>query len=189
VAPPTYDRFGMDGVALPPPRREDVFRHLQDLRAGTFEGADSRDDRVALFRRAVALLDAVVRAVLEEANGAFLAASGSIGSKSVEVHQSGDADATWELSWPEQREAKNVRAGGVVRPIQVVAWFAAGFTHPHLRGSAVGNWPLQVLDAADARRQEPIVRAIVEAELHERIFEGTWRIVPSFARTGGELEA
>jgi hypothetical protein len=38
-----------------------------------------------------------------------------------------------------------------------------------------------VLDAADAERQELIVRAIVEAELHERIFEGTWRIIPSSA--------
>jgi hypothetical protein len=68
--------------------------------------------------------------------------------------------------------------GGEVPPIQVVAWFAAGFTHPHLRGSEVGNWPLQVTEERDARRQEPIVRAIVEAELHERIFEGTWLIVP-----------
>jgi hypothetical protein len=72
----------------------------------------------------------------------------------------------------------NVRAGGTVQPVQVVAWFAAGFTHPHFRGSRVGNWPLQVLTEQDARRQEPIVRAIVEAEVHERIFEGTWRIIP-----------
>jgi len=26
------------------------------------------------------------------------------------------------------------------------------------------------------------VRAIVEAELHQRIFEGSWRIVPGFTR-------
>ena len=65
-----------------------------------------------------------------------------------------------------------------------MAWFAAGFTHPHLRGSQVGNWPLQVTSEEDARRQEPIVRAIVEAELHERVFEGTWRIIPAFAGGG-----
>jgi uncharacterized protein YndB with AHSA1/START domain len=32
----------------------------------------------------------------------------------------------------------------------------------------------------DARRQEPIVRAIVECELHERIFQGTWQVIPAF---------
>jgi hypothetical protein len=86
--------------------------------------------------------------------------------------------ASWSLSWPEQRAARNVRAEGGVGPIQVIGLFASGFTHPHLRGTTAGNWPLQVLDEADAERQEPIVRALVEAELHERIFEGTWRIIP-----------
>ena len=35
-------------------------------------------------------------------------------------------------------------------------------------------------DAADAERQEPILRAIVEYELHERIFQGTWQVIPAF---------
>lgn len=172
----------VDTHSVRPPRTEDVFRHLEDLRTGTYEGADSRDDRVALFRRAVDLLDPVVRAVLEETDETFLAGTGTIGRQHVTVDDVGDAIARWELSWPEQRGAKNVRSGGTVPPIQVVAWFAAAFNHPHLRGSQAGNWPLQVLDEADSRRQEPIVRAIVEAELHERIFEGTWRIVPSGER-------
>ena len=33
----------------------------------------------------------------------------------------------------------------------------------------------QVTDAADAERQEPILRAIVECELHERIFQAPGR--------------
>jgi hypothetical protein len=134
---------------------------------------------MALFRRAIDLLDPVVRAVLEETIRAFLGGSGTIDLNPVTINRSGDACALWALSWPEQRAAENGREGGPVPPIQVVAWFAAGFTHPHLRGSEAGTWPLQVLNEDDARRQEPIVRAIVEAELHERIFQGTWRIVPS----------
>ncbi len=41
-------------------------------------------------------------------------------------------------------------------------------------------WPCQVIDDADAERQEPILRAIVESELHQRIFQGTWRVIPAF---------
>jgi hypothetical protein len=32
----------------------------------------------------------------------------------------------------------------------------------------------------------PIPRAIVECELHERIFQGTWRVVPAFAGQGAD---
>ncbi|MGH4019263.1 MAG: hypothetical protein ACRDT0_08510, partial [Pseudonocardiaceae bacterium] len=89
-----------------------------------------------------------------------------------------------ELSWPRQREATS-RDGGPVAPIQVIAWFRRSFNHPHLRGSTAGDWPLQVLSADDAARQEPIVRAIVEAELHQRIFEGRWPVVPAAVRKHG----
>jgi hypothetical protein len=34
--------------------------------------------------------------------------------------------------------------------------------------------------------QEPILRAIVECELHEQIFQGTWRVVPPFASQGAD---
>ena len=159
-----------------------MYRHLEDLRRGSFEGAESRESRLALFERAVALLDPVVRSVMQETNHTFLAGSGEISALPVTTDEgTGDAIAEWSLSWPEQRAARNVRVEGRVAPIQVIALFASGFTHPHLRGTTAGNWPLQVLDEQDAERQEPIVRAIVEAELHERVFEGTWRIIPSFA--------
>jgi hypothetical protein len=167
--------------AVLPPRVEDVFRHLQDLQARSYEGVEPRAERVELFRRAAELLDPVVRSVLDETDRDFLNGTGAIEHRPVAEEASGDTVASWELSWPEQREAENVRGGDRVAPIQVVAWFAAGFTHPHLRGARAGNWPLQVTSEEDARRQEPIVRAIVEAELHERIFEGTWRIIPAFA--------
>jgi hypothetical protein len=49
-----------------------------------------------------------------------------------------------------------------VEPVQVIAVFGRGNTHPHLRGAAAGMWPCQVTNPADAERQEPILRAIVE---------------------------
>jgi len=73
-----------------------------------------------------------------------------------------------------------LRAANSCQRILLHAVFGRRNTHPHLRGAAAGMWPCQVTDAADAERQEPIVRAIVECELHERIFQGSWRVVPAF---------
>ena len=61
-----------------PPRATDIFRHLSDLRSGSYEGARQWPDRVAVFRRAVGLLDPVVRRILEQANADFLRGSGTI---------------------------------------------------------------------------------------------------------------
>jgi hypothetical protein len=164
-----------------PPRTTDIFRHLSDLRSGSYEGAAAWPDRVSVFRQAVSLLDPVVRRILEQANTAFLRSGGTINHRAGE-DRDGGAYAHWELSWPEQREA-TARHGGRVEPIQVIAVFGRGNTHPHLRGAAAGMWPCQVTDAADAERQVPILQAIVECELHERIFQGTWRLVPEFTAT------
>jgi hypothetical protein len=163
-----------------PPRQADIFRHLQDLRSRTYEGVPDRKGRVEVFRRAVALIDPLVRRVLEETNARFLDHSGEITGHGVDDDGEGGHTARWELSWPAQREATS-RSGGHVEPIQVWARFARYFNHPHLGGSKAGNWPLQVTSSQDAARQEPIVRAIIEAELHERIFDGGWPIVPGFA--------
>lgn len=154
-----------------PLRATDIFRHLTDLRSGTYEGACQWPERVEVFRRAVSLLDPVVRRILEQTNAAFLRGSGMIHHGAGD-DRDGGAYAHWELSWPEQRLAA-ARHGGRVEPVQVIAVFGRGNTHPHLRGAVAGMWPCQVTDAADAERQEPILRAIVECELHERIFQGT----------------
>jgi hypothetical protein len=164
-----------------PPRREDVFRHLTDLREDAFEGVHERAGRVDLFRRAVELMDPLVTRILAETNEAFLLRSGDLGRTGVEEDGSGGHQASWTLSWPEQRAATS-RFGGSVGPIQVWARFLGAFTHPHLSGEKAGNWPMQVTTAADVARQELVVRAIVEAELHERVFEGRWQIVPAFTR-------
>jgi len=166
-----------------PPRRDDVFRHLADLRANAFEGAEGRDDRVVFFRRAVELLDPVVSRVLDETNSVFLLGSADIAHAAVEADGSGGHHARWTLSWPEQRAATS-RFGGGVGPVEVWARFLPGFTHPHLGGEKAGSWPMQVTSEVDAERQELVVRAIVEAELHERVFEGRWQVIPAF--TDGE---
>ena len=156
-----------------------MFRHLKDLRSGTYEGAREWPERVRLFHRAAALLDPVVRRILGETNDAFLNGTGA-GNHRTGEDRDGGVFAHWELSWPQQRQA-TARGGGRVEPIQVMAVFGRGNTHPHLSGAVAGMWPCQVLDEADAQRQEPILRAIAESELHQRIFEGTWRVIPAFA--------
>ncbi|MDQ3600710.1 MAG: hypothetical protein M3408_05590 [Actinomycetota bacterium] len=166
-----------------PPRAQDMLRHLADLATSTYEGAASWPERLGLFHRAVELVDPVVRRVLDETDATFLDGTGDTAARTVE-QDDGSVAAHWELSWPRQREATS-RDGGAVAPIQVIAWFRRRFTHPHLRGTTAGDWPLQVLSADDAARQEPIVRAIVEAELHQRIFEGRWPVVPVAVRQHG----
>ena len=167
-----------------PPRATDIFRHLADLRSRTYEGARQWPERVQVFRRAVSLLDPVVRRILEQANAAFLRGSGTI-HQHVGEDRDGGVYAHWELSWPRQRDATG-RHGGRVEPVQVIAVFGRGNTHPHLRGAAAGMWPCQVTDEQDAERQEPILRAIVECELHERIFQGTWQVIPAFTGQDGD---
>lgn len=162
------------------PRQEDIFRHLDDLRTRTYEGAGNWSERVACFHRAVKLLDPVVRRVLGETDAAFLDGT-AVADHDAGEDEDGGRWARWILSWPTQREAPG-REGGGVQPVQVTALFARHNIHPHLSGTTAGMWPCQVTDEADAARQEPIVRAIVEAELHQRIVEGRWGIVPAFIR-------
>ncbi|MDQ3987627.1 MAG: hypothetical protein M3228_08405 [Actinomycetota bacterium] len=169
-----------DGAGL---RAEDLMRHLADLVAHSYEGAESWPDRLAVFHQAVTLLDPVVRGVLAEADATFLENTGGIARHSVE-HGDGSVGEHWELSWPRQREAIS-RDGGPVAPVEVIAWFRRSFNHAHLRGSTAGDWPLQVTSTDDATRQLPIVRAIVEAELHQRIYEGRYPVMPVAVRKYG----
>ena len=162
------NRFGV--------RTEDLMRHLADLAARSYEGAESWPDRLAVYRRAVELLDPVVRGVRAEADTTLLENTGEISRHSVEQGD-GSVGEHWKLSWPRQREAVS-RDGGPVAPVEVIAWFRRSFNHAHLRGSTAGDWPLQVISTDDAVRQEPIVRAIVEVELHQRIYEGRYPVMP-----------
>ena len=164
-------------------RDEDLMRHLADLVRRSYEGAQSWPDRLAVFHRAVQLLDSVVRDVFAEADALFLENTGEITRRSVEQGD-GSVGEHWELSWPRQREAVS-RDGGPVAPVQVIAWFERTFNHAHLRGSTAGDWPLQITSIDDATRQLSIVRAIVEAELHQRIYEGRYPVMPVAVRCYG----
>jgi hypothetical protein len=159
------------------PRTEDLFRHLDDLRTDSYEGAGPRSERDDVFRLATELLDPVVTAVLDEVDARLLDGTGEVTHAPAASDGSGGLAARWSLSWPAQRERG-------VGPVEVVAWYGAAFTHGHLSGSSLGHWPLQVTSAHDAARQEPIVRAIVEAELHQRVFDakGDWRVITTYSR-------
>lgn len=161
------------------PHAEDICRHLEGLRTGTREGARAWTERVAVFRRAVELLDPVIRTVLREVSTEYLCGAGAVHYHGGEDRHGGVC-AHWELSWPQQPPAAG-DDGGRVEPIQVIVMFSRGSVHAHLRGAVTGMWPCRVTGEADAWRQEPVLRAIAEAELHQRIAEGSWRVVPSFA--------
>ena len=71
--------------------------------------------------------------------------------------------------FPAQVDAYLMSLVGISRKVSV---------KPHLSGSSAGYWPFQVTSQADAERQKGVLAAIVELELHQRIFETDWRIIP-----------
>jgi hypothetical protein len=162
-------------------RRADFARHLADIRGGSYEGMVERGAKDSVFANAVELLAPVATATLQAFSRVMLAEEGSVEDSGLYRPEDGTLAREWRLSWPGQRLAeRRTVPGGGVGPIVIRAHFLAGWTHGHLGGSAVGSWPLQVLDSADASRQGPIMWAIAEAELHERILEARdpWTRVP-----------
>ena len=83
--------------------------------------------------------------------------------------------ASWDLTWPEQRKAR-------VPSVSLYAYYGIGFTHPHLRGATVRDWPLNVFTVNDARDQLPIMRAIATSDLHNLVFQSDYRIIPAVTR-------
>ena len=160
-------------------RADDLLRHLQDLRNGTYEGAHNRRAKEERYRRGIELLTPVAVALLEEANVLFLQQTGDIQVIGPEDDGSGGLQTRYELSWPEQRAAQVTRGPREpLQPVRLVVNYAQGFLHPHLAGSTAGFWPFQVRSQADAERQKGILAAIIELELHQRIFETDWQILP-----------
>jgi DNA-binding IclR family transcriptional regulator len=166
--------------------QEDLFRHLADLRARTYEGAVGRDAQRQRFAHAARLLAPVVTDVLTNVSDRWFDGSGVVSQSESDTEAEG-TEVRWSLSWPDQQVAVT-RAGAPLAPISVVARLRPAHLHGHLGGSYFGDWPMQILTPDDARRQAPIVVAIVEAEMHQRIFEsgGEWRLVPAFCDQIGE---
>ena len=160
-------------------RTEDLLRHLQDLRSSTYEGKMSRGAKEVVYRQDIKLLRPVAVETLEEANTLFLNGTGNVKMIGPEEDGSGGLGTRFELSWPEQRAARVIRGpNGPLQPVRIVVNYSQGELHPHLSGSTAGYWPFQVTSEADAGRQKGVLTAIVELELHQRIFETDWRILP-----------
>ena len=105
-------------------------------------------------------------------NTGLLLDAGQITETGLQRIADGGLSASWALSWPEQRAAG-------IPPIALQAYFGAGFHHPHLRGTTVHDWPLNVFSDEDAAAQLSILRAIASSDLHNLVFRADYRIVPA----------
>jgi hypothetical protein len=146
-----------------------LLRHFADLRDGTHGGVHSRADKEKTFAETVSLLDPVARRVLDDLNRDLLLGTGTV---TLDHSTDDGVAATWALSWPAQDDAG-------VGPIQLRAHYGQGFHHPHLGGGTVGEWPLNVFTADEAEAELPTLRAIAAAELHNLVFQASYRIVPA----------
>jgi NAD(P)-dependent dehydrogenase (short-subunit alcohol dehydrogenase family) len=121
---------------------------------------------------AVQLLAPVARRVLTEMNTSLLFDTGQLTETGLRRTADGGLTASWTLSWPEQQAAG-------VEPIALQAYFGGSFHHPHLRGTTVHDWPLNVFTDEDAAAQLSIFRAIVSSDLHNLVYLADDRIVPA----------
>jgi hypothetical protein len=179
-------------------RREDWPRHVVDLQTGTYEGAAERPAREEIFREAFALTTPVAVRVLEALDQAYLGGRGKIDTTPPRHVPASDGltgaarqpvtgmVGSWSLTWPELEQARSRLTGLQMPPVQIFAMFPDDFTHPHLALFDLGPprrwiacWPLQVRSPDEAERQEAILAAIAEGEMHERTFEGdlNWRLL------------
>jgi len=149
-----------------------LIRHFTDLRDGTHGGSKSRKDKEAHFEKAVQMLAPVARQVLNEMNTSLLLDTGQLTETGLRRIPDGGLSASWVLSWPEQQAAG-------VEPIVLQAYFGGRFHHPHLRGTTVHDWPLNVFSDEDAAAQLPILRAIATSDLHNLVYRADYRIVPA----------
>lgn len=157
-----------------------LLRHFADLRDGTHGHAPvaperTRSGKESLFRTAVGLLDPYARQALAELDAELLLDTGDITAAGAEPAAKGGLQARWNLGWPEQRAAG-------IAPIRLIAFYGAGFHHPHLQGGTVGQWPFNVFTDAQAAAKLPLLRAIAAADLHNLVFQRDHRIVPATTR-------
>jgi hypothetical protein len=155
-------------------------RHFEDLRDGTHGGSASRGDKESHFERAVQLLAPVAREVLTEMNAALLLDTGQLTETGLRRTPDGGLSASWALSWPEQQAAG-------LPPLALQAYFGGGFHHPHLRGTTVQDWPLNVFNEEDAAAQRSILRAIASSDLHNLVFRADYRIIPAVTKPATPL--
>jgi hypothetical protein len=121
----------------------------------------------------------------------LLDSRGTVVFTGISADGEGGIAASWELGWPAQQTSPGRLRPGPVPPVQVRAIFPMGWTHGHLRGQRLGNWPLQVTSEADAAALEPVIGAIIAAEMHEVIYESgaTWQAITGYVRKAGHLDS
>ena len=164
---------------------EGIERHLEDLRYNAYEGA-SGAARQKLYVAACDLLAPVATEVLQQLNASLLRGTGEVSGQVPGPDGDGGFIASWLLTWPALSSSKSRPTGEPLRPVTISAVFPTGFTHPHLVGGGPVNpraasltaWPMQIKSTDDAEQQRPVLWAIAIAEVHDRIYQSSWRVVP-----------
>ena len=159
-------------------------RHLEDLRTDSYEGAVG-PEREAHYRAAFDLLSIAATGVLADINELLLGGKGDISIQPPGPDGHGGLIGSWMLSWPALREARSRITGKDLSPVTISAVWPAGFVHPHLvaggainpRAESLVAWPMQLTSAEEAAQQEPLLWAIAAAEVHDRIYQSSWRVV------------
>ena len=162
-----------------------IERHLEDLRQNAYEGA-SGADRHALYVAAFELLTPVAVGVLQEVSASLLRGNGEVLVRAPGPDGDGGFIGSWRLTWLELRQATSRFTGNALQPVTISAVFPAGFTHPHLvgdgpvspRAPSLTAWPMQVTSHEDAQLQRPVLWAIASAEVHDRIYQSSWQVIP-----------
>jgi hypothetical protein len=162
-----------------------IERHLADLRENAYEGA-SGAHRHARYMAAFELLTPVAVDVLRQVNAALLRGNGEVSVKASAPGDNGGFIGSWLLTWPELSKSTSRFTDERLQPVTISAVFPPGFTHPHLvaggpvdpRATSLNAWPMQVTSRQDAEQHRPVLWAIATAEVHDRIYQSTWRVIP-----------
>jgi hypothetical protein len=162
-----------------------IARHLEDLKENAYEGA-SGAARHARYVAAFELLTPVVIDVLQQVNASLLHATGEVSVRAPGPDGGGGQIGSWRLTWPELSTSSSRLTGQALQPVTISAVFPPGFTHPHLvaggpvdpRAASLSAWPMQVTSREDAEQHRPVLWAIATAEVHDRIYQSSWQVIP-----------
>lgn len=168
-------------------RAEDTARHLVDLSTRTYEGAEERASREIVFRRAFSLTTPVALRILGALNQGVLDGTGRTAIHDPEPDGGGGIWGRWEITWPLLERSIDRLTSVAMPPVRIAAIFPIDFSHGHIAVLRAADphepliaWPFQVTTEADAERQEAILWAIAEGEVHERVFRAdvNWQVLP-----------
>jgi hypothetical protein len=163
-----------------------IQRHLEDLRANAYEGT-SGAARHARYVAAFELLTPVAVDVLQQVNASLLRGTGDVSVRAIGPDGYGGQIGSWLLTWPALSESSSRFTGKGLAPVTISAVFPQGFTHPHLveggtvdpRAPSIAAWPMQLTSPEDAEQHRPVFWAIATAEVHDRIYQSSWRVIPT----------